>query len=217
MIDCIQALGQRIGDLAMAPVQVSFGMLLASVILLRILKSTTFSRDLDVERAKSSFFIAINSAKRMTIDSSDMASKSVIILNQLWNSTKAFRKSDGSEYIALRIRSRLVLSPVLDAVWWWRDEFDAQYRAMVPSQEASEGSYPRLPTLLHSTDGAAGVDTRESQAAAPHTWAGSVDRQDPLRLDDQFLAEFEWALGDGGLFPSTEPYCQTWSSTGLIL
>ncbi|EYE90290.1 Zn(II)2Cys6 transcription factor [Aspergillus ruber CBS 135680] len=200
MIDCIQDVGQKITNLAIVPVQVSFAMLLASVTILRILKSTTFSRELDVERAKSSFFTAINLAKQMTIDSSDMASKSVIILNQLWNSTKAFRKPDGSEYTALRIRSRLVLSPILDAVWWWRDEFDAQYRAMVFPQEASEG-----------------VDTQVSSAATSHAWIGPVDRQDSLCLDDQFLADFEWALGDGGLFPPTEPYCQTWSSFGPIL
>lgn len=217
MIDCIQDLGQRIRDLAMAPVQVSFAMLLASVTILRILKSTAFSRELDVERAKSSFFTGINLAKQMTIDSSDMASKSVIILNQLWNSTKAFRKPDGSEYTALRIRSRLVLSPVLDAVWWWRDEFDAQYRVMVLPQEASEGSFLLSQVILYIADNATGVDTHENSAAASHTWTGSVDRQDSLCLDDQFLADFEWALGDNGLFPPTEPYCQTWSSSGLIL
>lgn len=217
MIDCIQDLGQRIRDLAMAPVQVSFAMLLASVTILRVLKSTTFSRELDVERAKSSFFTAINLAKQMTIDSSDMASKSVIVLNQLWNSTKAFRKPDGSEYTALRIRSRLVLSPVLDAVWWWRDEFDAQYRAMVLPQEASEGLFPANQVIPYTADNPTGVDAHENSAAASHTWTGSVDRQDSLCLDDQFLADFEWALGDGGLLPPTEPYCQTWSSFGLIL
>lgn len=217
MIDCIQDVGQKITNLAIVPVQVSFAMLLASVTILRILKSTTFSRELDVERAKSSFFTAINLAKQMTIDSSDMASKSVIILNQLWNSTKAFRKPDGSEYTALRIRSRLVLSPILDAVWWWRDEFDAQYRAMVFPQEASEGLFPVNQVIPYNADNPTGVDTHVSSAATSHAWIGPVDRQDSLCLDDQFLADFEWALGDGGLFPPTEPYCQTWSSFGPIL
>lgn len=138
VIDFIQSLGQRLGELAIVPVSVTFGLLLASVTLLRMLKSTT-PQGLDLERAKASLFTGINIAKQMSLDSNDLAAKSMIFLNQLWTSTKAFRKSDGSEYTALRIRSRLVLSPILDAVWWWRDEFDVQYRTMVP--EASVGAY----------------------------------------------------------------------------
>lgn len=103
-----------------------------------MLKGTT-PQDLDLERARASLFTGINLAKQMSLDSNDLATKSVIFLNQLWTSTKAFRKSDGSEYTALRIRSRLVLSLILDAVWWWRDEFDVQYRVLVP--EASVGVY----------------------------------------------------------------------------
>jgi hypothetical protein len=34
-----------------------------------------------------------------------------------------------NEATALRIRSRLILSQILDAVWWWRDEYDPNVRA----------------------------------------------------------------------------------------
>lgn len=140
VVDSIENLGQRLSSLCIAPVQVDFGILLASMTLLRILKGFP-SEDLHIERARSSFFTVINLARQMSFASNDRAAKAVIILNQLWNSTKAFRKSDGTEYTALRIRSRLVHSPVVDAVWWWRDEFDPQARAMGSSQgDASEGS-----------------------------------------------------------------------------
>lgn len=76
----------------------------------------------------------------MTVGSNDMAAKMVLVLNQLWNSSKAFRKPDGVESTALRIRSRLVVSPVVDAVWWWRDEFDPHGRfGNVPQATTSDG------------------------------------------------------------------------------
>lgn len=87
---------------------------------------------------------------------------------------------------------------------------------MVLPQEASEGLFLVNQVIPYTADNPTGVDTHENLAAASHIWTGSVDRQDSLCLDDQFLADFEWALGDGGLFP-TEPYCQTWSSSGSIL
>ncbi|XHG02033.1 hypothetical protein AWENTII_005398 [Aspergillus wentii] len=201
VVDSILTLGERLDDLSTAPVQVNFGLLVASVSLLRILKSSA-SHTLDHEKARSSFFTAINLTKQMSIESNDVPAKTVIVLNQLWNSSKAFRKSDGSEYTALRIRSRLVFSVVLDAVWWWRDEFDAQYRAMVvPQEEAADGIDPG----------------RENPGAATSAAVGSIERQEPIRFDDQFLADFEWALGDDGIFPPTEPYSSTFSSTGILL
>lgn len=81
----------------------------------------------------------------MSVESNDSPAKAVIILNQLWNSSKAFRKADGSEYTALRIRSRLVLSPVLDAVWWWRDEFDPLARALNSTQGEQTEGIPCIP------------------------------------------------------------------------
>lgn len=139
VIDCVAERGKRPGSLPATPLYVFSSLMLASFILLRILKSSA-SRDLDAERAKSSLFLAINIAKQISTDSNDSAAKCVMILNQLWNSSKAFKKSDGTD-TPLRIRSRLLLSPVLDAVWWWRDEFDSQYRPLVPPHsEPSDGS-----------------------------------------------------------------------------
>ncbi|OGM47736.1 Zn(II)2Cys6 transcription factor [Aspergillus bombycis] len=138
----------------------------------------------------------------MSVQNNDAAAKTVIVLNQLWNSTKAFRKSDGSDFPTLRIRSRLMLSPVVDAVWWWREEHDPQYRSGVPSQ----GNAPD------------GIDSnRDSTGGVVNAPIGPMERYEPVLFDDQFLADFEWALGDDGLFPSTEPYGSGWSSLGAAI
>ena len=138
-INTIQNLGQNMVSLATSPIQMNYALLLAASALVRILKGPQWAT-MDVDKAKSSYFTAINLAKQMSVDNYDIAAKTVIVLSQLWNSNKAFRKSDGSEYVALRIRSRLVLSPVIDTVWWWRDEFDPQFYSMATSQgNAPEG------------------------------------------------------------------------------
>lgn len=200
VIDCVAERGKRPGSLPATPLYVFSSLMLASFILLRILKSSA-SRDLDAERAKSSLFLAINIAKQISTDSNDSAAKCVMILNQLWNSSKAFKKSDGTD-TPLRIRSRLLLSPVLDAVWWWRDEFDSQYKPLVPPHsEPSDGS--------DSSRDNSGVSSNNSTIPS--------ERQEPLHVDEQFLADFEWALGDDGLFAPTEPYGAMWpSSTNII-
>ena len=131
MIDRTEELERQITSLSLAPAYVRVAMLIALVTLLRILKSPSYMRGLDTERAKARLFTGINLCKLLSASAvSHTAARAVTVLNQLWHSSKAFRKSDGSEYTTLRIRSRLALSPVVDAVLWWRDEFDSQYRAM---------------------------------------------------------------------------------------
>ncbi|PYH93964.1 C6 zinc finger domain protein [Aspergillus ellipticus CBS 707.79] len=180
-VECIQNMGQTIVNLAAAPVQLNYALLLASAALLRILKGPQWST-MDVDKAKSAFFGSINLARQMTVDTYDIAAKTAIVMNQLWNSMRAFRKSDGSEYVALRIRSRLVLSPVIDAVWWWRDEFDPGFHNM----PATQGNVSD------------GVDTSRENPGNAATAA--IDRPDFSYFDEQFEADFEWALTDEVLY-----------------
>ncbi|GLA64918.1 hypothetical protein AtubIFM56815_008065 [Aspergillus tubingensis] len=189
-INSIHNLGQSMAGFATSPIQMNYALLLASSALLRVLKGPHWAT-MDVDKAKSSYFTAINLAKQMSVHNFDIAAKTVMVLSQLWNSTKAFRKADGSEYLALRIRSRLVVSPVIDTVWWWREEFDPQFYSTASSQSnAPEG-----------TD--ASRDNPGTSGAAP---GGSTDRPDFSYFDEQFQADFEWALTDEFLFAPTEPY-----------
>ncbi|QRD89666.1 Zn(II)2Cys6 transcription factor [Aspergillus flavus] len=194
-IESIEDISRASLILATTPLELYFALLLASVALLRILKGPSLP-GLDIERARSCFFVAINLLKQMSVQNNDAAAKTVIVLNQLWNSTRAFRKPDGSDFPTLRIRSRLMLSPVVDAVWWWREEHDPQCRSGAPSQG-------------NATDG---IDThRDNTGAVVNAPIGLMGRHEPVLFDDQFLADFEWALGDDGLFPPTEPYGSGWS------
>ena len=202
MIDSIQALADRLGSLSMAPIPVCYGLLVSSTSLLRILKSTA-SQSLDFNRARSSLFLAINLAKKMSVESTDTAAKLTTILKQLWNSKKAFRKPDGSEYTALRIRSRLTHSVVIDTVWWWRDEFDPQTRDITLARAESD-----ISAIVPSTHPGEPPGSQSTNIAA--------EGQEAFPLDELFLADFEWALGDDPLF-APDPAPTTWPTSSHVL
>lgn len=219
LIDYIQSLADRLGFIAMVPVQMGFGLLLASTTLLRILKSSAASEGLETSRARTSLFAAINLAKKMSVDNADLAAKTATVLNAVWNSNKAFRKVDGTEYTVLRIRGRLVLSPILDTVWWWRDEYDPQSRSVRSVVEPTEGivsACSHYPAAADAGSGT-GVEPARDLSGSNAPAAGPAgERNDAFHLDEQFLADFEWALGDDALF-SLEPLSTTWSSTKDLL
>lgn len=218
LVRYIQSLKDRLSCLSMVPNQMCFGLLMASTSLLRILKSSTVSQGLETGRARNCLFNAINLAKEMSIDPSDLPAKTVTILNAVWNSNKAFRKADGSEYIALRIRGRLVLSPIIDTVWWWRDEFDPQSRSVRSVVEPADGIVYSRSRYLGATDaGSVGVGVDPSRdTAAGSCMNNAAVLGDAFHLDEQFLADFEWALGDDALF-SLDPIPANWSLPNNML
>lgn len=90
-------------------------------VLLRLLK-TSFSTFIDIERAKTALFLGISLHKRMSLQNDDLPARNGAILTNLWNSSQAFKKPNGSEAVALRVRSRLVGSILLDGFLWCREE-----------------------------------------------------------------------------------------------
>lgn len=210
MIDSVQAMADRLGSLSMAPIPVCYGLLVSSTSLLRILKSTA-SQDLDFSRARSSLFLAINLAKQMSVESTDTAAKLISILKQLWNSKKAFHKPDGSEYTALRTRSRLTHSVVIDTVWWWRDEFDPQTRDTILARAESDGSIV-VPSTGSGNVGA--THPEEHPGGQPANTV--IEGQEAFPLDELFLTDFEWALGDNALF-APDPAPTSWPTSSHVL
>ncbi|CAI7636643.1 unnamed protein product [Penicillium glandicola] len=199
LIDYVQSLADRMGCLFIVPVEISFGLLLASMSLLRILKSDFASSGLDTSRAQASFFATINLAKQMTTDRTDTAAKAITVLNQLWNSSKAFRKADGSEYTGLRIRSRLILSLILDAVWWWRDEYDPNARAKMRGTEYVDGPSSRAnPPGIDAGSGIMGTDPARDSAGIPQN-AGLL--QGEFQINEDYLTNFEWLSDEIFSFP----------------
>lgn len=216
MVDSVQIMADRLDCISMAPIQFCYGLLLASISLLRILQSAA-SQSLDIGRARSSLFLAINLANQMSVESTDTAARMAIVLKQLWNSSKAFRKTDRSEYTALRIRNRLGHSLVIDTVWWWRDEFDPQSRDMILARaEPDSGTVvPNARGLPSTSPGNLGTNPIEPLGVQPTSIP--AEGQEAFPLDELFLADFEWALGDDDSLFAGEPGPTTWPTTSHLL
>jgi predicted ATPase len=113
------------------PSYIVCALLYASYALLRILKSSIAILSGEEDEAKTSLFLAIGLMKSLSIDNNDMCSKSCMYLTQLWNSSRAFKKADGTDMLDLRARSRLNGSHVVDAILWWREEFDPHFKVQM--------------------------------------------------------------------------------------
>ena len=99
---------------------------LAACTILRISRCH-LSQSLDLTRGQRLYFFVILFHRKMSLQNDDTASRSTVILTQLWTSAKAFKRSDGSiDSLSLRCRSRLAMSVVFDCYWWWRQEFAGQ-------------------------------------------------------------------------------------------
>jgi hypothetical protein len=176
--------------LAAAPWFFMFATSLSSFIILRLLKASTASY-LD-DNAKDTFFLGVNIMKRLSAESNDMPARLTMMLTQLWNSEKAFRNADGSENIALRIRTRLVMSPVFDSIWWWREEFGGQPGAYNAATTKAGDPEPAPPQAAETVNVA--VTNFESNALPAHY------NEITNILDDQFLAELGWTTNANYLY-----------------
>ncbi|ETI29033.1 hypothetical protein G647_01486 [Cladophialophora carrionii CBS 160.54] len=163
-----------------------YSMMVPSHILLRLLK-TSFSRYINVERARSALFLGISLHKKMSVQNDDVPARNGMALTQLWNSAHVFKRQNGTEAVALRIRSRLTGSIVLDGVVWWREEFGGLMGVYPPPLcDNRNEEAPR-------SDSAGGSnETAMTESAMP-----SVIRPDySTFMDDPMLTEFGWPVSD---------------------
>lgn len=140
-----------------------------------------------MEIAKAAVFSGFDIAKKLSSGNKDLSSKFIPVVTQLWNSDRAFKKPDGSEFVALRIRTRMIMSPVYDALWWWREEFGGQAGAYPTSTE--EDQQQQQPG---STQAAVANETIiDPQTTDPGSiWFGFME---PYYFpNDQTFAEFGW-------------------------
>ncbi|THY27367.1 hypothetical protein D6D01_04141 [Aureobasidium pullulans] len=158
------------------PYYIASALLFASYALLRILKSTIPFLSGETEEARTAFFLAISLTKRLSIDTNDMCSKSVTYLTQLWNSSKAFKRADGTDQLVLRARSRLSNSHVVDAIIWWREEFDPHFKA-------------QMRTLKNSALDPSG-SSAQSNDAAP-----DMQQQPIMNFGDDSIFDFDYFMG----------------------
>ncbi|KAF2755449.1 transcriptional regulatory protein LEU3 [Pseudovirgaria hyperparasitica] len=179
------------GTLAYAPRHLTFGILLAATSILRLLKSW-FARYLDVDVARQKLFFSLDMAKLLSHGNKDAQTKLIPVVTQLWSSDKAFKKPDGSEFSALRIRSRLIMSPIADTLWWWREEFGGQAGAYPLTNE--DECKKNAPIQCTSGNAIPTADTGSTLLEANPALTTFDWMQPYYFMDDQLLAEFGFNL-----------------------
>lgn len=107
VIDQLQCFDFEPLILAACPIFHTYCLLLSCSSIIRLLKSS-FRHHMDVKNAESKILLGLDTAKKMSIGNGDIASKVIPVITQLWNSERAFKKPDGSEFIVLRIRTRMM-------------------------------------------------------------------------------------------------------------
>lgn len=178
------------------------GIMVPCHILLRLLK-TSFARYIDVERAKTSLFLGIRLNKRLSLQNDDIPARNAVALTQMWTSNRVFRRPNGTEAVALRVRSRLLASMILDGIVWWREESGA-FMGVYPPPISRNGTNPQLikhigASQLTITEDAHGNDNGPAASAN-----GQMDPAMPILtkpentnfLDDPMLAELGWPVGE---------------------
>lgn len=133
-------LDEASGILSYATLYMFYGILSSAFTLLRLLKGNSFTHiSENRESSESTFFSAVNLLRKMSVENDDLPIRNSLALSQLWTSKNLFMRSDGSKSSALRIRSRLAMSPVMDCLWWWREEFRGQKDTYPPFQISNKG------------------------------------------------------------------------------
>ncbi len=121
---------------------------LSAFTLLKLTKKITDGSSSFREKGKLSYFRAIALCKQISVENNDLAGKTSEILSVLWLSA-IFDNPEASW--PLRIRSRLSMSIVFDALWWWRENYKYSSPAMpVPRSASKRREYPHLTTIFAS-------------------------------------------------------------------
>lgn len=126
-------------------------LLLAATNLLRLLRGFAPQSQQDFKRGEAAFFLAVNLMTRMSIANDDLPGRCSDLLSKLWASQKLFRRADGSLAPEIRIRTRLAMSPLVDCLWWYREEFRGQSNIYPPSEQSNRPAQSKSPTSRPSS------------------------------------------------------------------
>ncbi|GAM85446.1 hypothetical protein ANO11243_034530 [Dothideomycetidae sp. 11243] len=111
------------------------GLILSTVLLLRILKSSlplSSGRD----EGTACFHLGLSLLRDTSADKTDVSAKCALRLAELWDDRGVFKNPDGSDCWARKAHSRLIGSPLVDAMLWWQERFDPKRKIMMLDNHA---------------------------------------------------------------------------------
>ncbi|KAF1927574.1 C6 zinc finger domain-containing protein [Didymella exigua CBS 183.55] len=123
-INTATAMAQTVNFASVSQSFVDRTICLAGFSILRLVRSP-LAQHLDLTAGEQAYFQAVEFLKNVSMQSGDVEIRTALIMNELWNSNKVFRRRDGRiESLGLRLRTRLSMSVTYDMFWYWREEFN---------------------------------------------------------------------------------------------
>lgn len=156
-INSATAMAQTVNFASVSQSFVDRTICLAGFSILRLVRSP-LAQHLDLAAGEQAFFQAVQFLKNVSLQPGDIGMRTALIMHDLWNSSKVFRRKDGRiESLGLRLRTRLSMSVSYDMFWYWREEFGNMQNpyngddAINASHEATQPSTPRKQNPLESS------------------------------------------------------------------
>ncbi|KAJ4376137.1 hypothetical protein N0V83_001418 [Neocucurbitaria cava] len=170
---------------------------LAGFTILRLVRSP-LAQHLDLAAGEKAFFQAVQFLKNVALQQGDIGFRTALIMNDLWGSSRVFRRKDGRiESLGLRLRTRLSMSVSYDMFWYWREEFGHMQNpyngeeTIGASNDATQPSTPReyfhlsllstslMGNLAYVSNQAQGLPNSSAQSQAP------ISKFDPSLVNPQ--------------------------------
>lgn len=133
------------------------GLMVAATNLLRLLRGQLLTQSPEeFEKSETTFLVVVNLMKKMSVANDDIPGRCSDLLSKLWTSQRVFRRLNGTATPELRIRTRLALSPLVDCLWWYREEFKGHINMFIAPQHGSRPAqsqksnppYSNVPQLI---------------------------------------------------------------------
>ncbi|XPS78991.1 hypothetical protein M3J09_010986 [Ascochyta lentis] len=128
---------------------------LAGFSILRLVRSP-LAQHFDLAAGEQAFFQAVQFLKNVSLQPGDIGMRTALIMHDLWNSNKVFRRKDGRiESLGLRLRTRLSMSVSYDMFWYWREEFGNMqnpYNGDENVLSSNEATQPSTPPYIRNQD-----------------------------------------------------------------
>ncbi|KAJ4404648.1 hypothetical protein N0V91_005798 [Didymella pomorum] len=152
-INTATAMAQTVNFASVSQSFVDRTICLAGFSILRLVRSP-LAQHLDLAAGEQAFFQAVQFLKSVSLQPGDIGMRTALIMHDLWNSNKVFRRKDGRiESLGLRLRTRLSMSVSYDMFWYWREEFGNMqnpYNGDEAVNASTEATQPASPAYIRN-------------------------------------------------------------------
>ncbi|KAJ4305839.1 hypothetical protein N0V90_001371 [Kalmusia sp. IMI 367209] len=180
---------------------------LAGFVILKLSRSH-LHQHLDLPAGQQAYYHASQFSKATSLQTGDLGERCAQILKDLWQSSRVFRRRDGTvEALGIRLRTRLSMSVSFDMFWYWREEFGHMYNPY----NGEEGLPANAQTQPTTPVGAQDYEREMTQTTAPgisHSLTATVtapaSAPAPIKMDpglpQHSLAPQSAPIGFDGLY-----------------